>query len=196
MHLIYTCNMQANDPAANAVDDGAGRRHVFSPVTDPRSPEEAVIMLLMQAGRRLRTRHPMDQIDPSSFPLAKQLLDCDAMRVSDLAACVELDTSTVSRQIKQLEDKGIVERTADPDDGRASLVRLSDAGRETVIAGFRRRFARIQAALEPWSADDRALLQSLLTRLATDLREAQDRDAAAAEQTEHNSPAPDQKDMR
>jgi DNA-binding MarR family transcriptional regulator len=188
--------MQANDTAVSAPDDGVGRRHVFSPVTDPRSPEEAVIMLLMQAGRRLRTRHPMDQIDPSSFPLAKQLLDCDAMRVSDLAACVELDTSTVSRQIKQLEDKGIVERTADPDDGRASLVRLSESGRETVIAGFRRRFARIQAALEPWSADDRALLQTLLTRLATDLREAQDRDAAAAEQTEHISPANDQKDPR
>jgi DNA-binding MarR family transcriptional regulator len=188
--------MQANQPPADAVDHGPGRRHVFSPVTDPRSPEEAVIMLLMQAGRRLRTRHPMDQIDPSSFPLAKQLLDCDAMRVSDLAACVELDTSTVSRQIKQLEDKGIVERTSDPDDGRASLVRLSESGRQTVIAGFRRRFARIQAALEPWSLDDRALLQTLLTRLATDLREAQDRDAAAAGPLEPSSSAPDQEDPR
>jgi DNA-binding MarR family transcriptional regulator len=150
----------------------------FGPSGDPQTPEEAVIGLLMQAGRRLRTRHPLDQIDPSSLPLAKQLLTTDAMRVSDLASCVELDTSTVSRQIKQLEDKGIIERTSDPDDGRASLVRLTDHGRETVIAGFRRRFDRIKTALEPWSDDDRTKLQSLLTRLAADLRDAQDRDAA------------------
>jgi|1186.fasta_scaffold33844_2 DNA-binding MarR family transcriptional regulator len=150
----------------------------FGPGSEPRSPEEAVIGLLMQAGRRLRTRHPLDQIDPSSLPLAKQLLADEALRVSDLAACVELDTSTVSRQIKQLEDKGIVERTPDPDDGRASLVRLTEQGREIVVAGFRRRFERIQAALEPWTDDDRARLQSLLTRLAADLRDAQDLETA------------------
>jgi DNA-binding MarR family transcriptional regulator len=182
--------MQANGPGGASADGTGGRRLAFGQLTEPQTPEEAVIMLLMQAGRRLRTRHPLDEIDPSSFPLAKQLLGCGAMRVSDLAACVHLDTSTVSRQIKHLEDKGVVERAPDPDDGRASLVRLSEAGRETVIAGFRRRFERIQAVLEPWSAADRAKLQALLTRLATDLREAQDREAAA---DAHLSSAPDQK---
>jgi DNA-binding MarR family transcriptional regulator len=171
--------MQAN-PSDGRGEDRPGPLRGFGPTGDPQSPEEAVIALLMQAGRRLRTRHPLDQIDPSSLPLAKQLLGTDAMRVSDLASCVELDTSTVSRQIKQLEDKGIVERTADPGDGRASLVRLSESGRATVIAGFRRRFDRIKAALEPWSDADRAQLQTLLTRLATDLRDAQDRDSETA----------------
>src|SRR3954453_14240813 len=121
-------------------NDGVGHApRGFGQGGEPQSPEEAVIGLLMQAGRRLRTRHPLDQIDPSGLPLAKQLLAGGAMRVSDLAGCVELDASTVSRQIKQLEDKKIVERTADPDDGRASLVRLTDEGREIVVAGFRRR---------------------------------------------------------
>ncbi len=142
----------------------------------PASPEEAVIGLVMQAGRRLRARHPDDLVDPSTFPLAKQLMCTDAMRVSDLAANVGLDASTVSRQIKQLEAEGIVERTADPADGRASLVKLSNHGRATMQAGFERRFKRIQAVLEPWSAKDRAVLQQLLTRLATDLAAANDRD--------------------
>jgi DNA-binding MarR family transcriptional regulator len=140
----------------------------------PESPEEAVIGLLMQAGRRLRTRHPEDQVDPSTFPLAKQLMCHDGMRLSELAAKVELDASTVSRQIKLLEDKAIVERTPDPADGRASLVRLTDEGERSMQAAFRRRFERIQAALEPWSQRDRDLLQKLLTRLAADLREAND----------------------
>lgn len=144
----------------------------------PASPEEAVIHLLMQAGRRLRTRFPEDEVDPSTFPLAKQLMCTDAMRVSDLAASVGLDASTVSRQIKQLEDKGIVERTADPADGRASLVRLSDSGRATMQAGFQRRFNRIRGVLEHWSDADRTQLQTLLTRLAADIASANDRDTA------------------
>ncbi len=145
------------------------------PREEPQSPEEAVIGLLMQAGRRLRTRHPEDQVDPSTFPLAKQLMCHDGMRLSDLAAKVELDASTVSRQIKQLEDKGLVERTADPDDGRASLIQLSPAGHRTMQAAFHRRFERIKAVLEPWSQQDKDLLQELLSRLAADLREANDR---------------------
>lgn len=140
----------------------------------PETAEEAVIGLLMQAGRKLRTRHPEDQIDPSTFPLAKVLLCTDGMRVSDLAARVELDVSTVSRSIKQLEDKGIVERTADPDDGRASLVRLTDVGSTQLQATLRRRFERIKAVIEPWSDSDKDLLRTLLTRLADDLRASND----------------------
>ncbi|MFY9915826.1 MAG: MarR family transcriptional regulator [Nocardioidaceae bacterium] len=145
------------------------------PGDEPQSPEEAVIGLLMQAGRRLRTRHPEDEVDPSTFPLAKQLMCHDGMRLSDLAAKVELDASTVSRQIKQLEDKGLVERTPDPDDGRASLIQLSNEGHRTMQAAFRRRFERIKTVLDPWSQRDKDLLQDLLTRLAADLREANDR---------------------
>jgi DNA-binding MarR family transcriptional regulator len=146
--------------------------------TDPQSPEEAVIMLLMQAGRRLRTRHAEDEVDPSTFPLAKQLMCNNAMRVSDLAAKVGLDASTVSRQIKQLEDKGVIERTHDPADGRASLVQLSRKGHSIMQSAFKRRFERIEKALVPWSERDRKRLQSLLTRLANDLREANDLEAA------------------
>jgi DNA-binding MarR family transcriptional regulator len=136
-------------------------------------------MLLMQAGRRLRTRHPEDEVDPSTFPLAKLLMCHDALRVSDIAARLELDASTVSRQIKQLEDKAIVERTPDPADGRASLVQLSSAGKATIQSAFRRRYERIKTVLEPWTDNDRAQLQHLLTRLAADLGEANDRAAAA-----------------
>lgn len=143
----------------------------------PQSPEEAVITLVMEASRRFRSRHPEDEVDPSSFPLAKQLMCHDAMRVSDLATRLGLDASTVSRQIKHLEDKGMVERTPDPADGRASLVQISSAGQASMQAAFRRRYERIKTALEPWTDADRDRLQALLTRLAADLAAASDRDA-------------------
>ena len=150
------------------------------PTRDPESAEEAVVALLMQAGRRLRTRHQDDQVDPSCFPLAKVLLHHpDGMRVSDLATRLHLDASTVSRQIKQLQDKGLLERSPDPADGRASLVQLSDHGRDILHAGFRRRLERIQSALDTWDDGDREQLRLLLARLATDLAAASD--AAYAE---------------
>jgi DNA-binding MarR family transcriptional regulator len=151
--------------------------------TDPASAEEAVVMLLMQAGRRLRTRHREDQVDPSCFPLAKVLLHhLDGMRVSDLAAKLQLDASTVSRQIKQLQDKGLLERTPDPADGRASLVQLSEHGQAVMHAGFKRRLERIQSVLDTWDDADREQLRVLLARLATDLSNASDSafDEAAA----------------
>jgi len=143
---------------------------------DPATPEEAVVGLLMQAGRKLRTRHPEDEVDPSTFPLVKMLMCRREMRVSDLAAGVALDASTVSRQIKQLEDKGIVERTADPADGRASLVRLTEHGTTHMRAAFQRRFLRIKAIVDPWNDDDKHTLTVLLNRLANDLRDANDLD--------------------
>ncbi|MGI8700031.1 MAG: MarR family winged helix-turn-helix transcriptional regulator [Nocardioidaceae bacterium] len=143
---------------------------------EPASAEEAVIGLLMQAGRRLRTRHPEDQADPSTFALVKLLMCQDEMRVSDIAANVGLDASTVSRQIKQLEDKGIVERTPDPADGRAWLVRLTKFGTTHMRAAFQRRFLRIKAVVDPWSEADKTQLRILLNRLANDLRAANDLD--------------------
>lgn len=143
---------------------------------EPATAEEALVGLLMQAGRRLRTRHPGDAVDPSLFPIAKQLMCRQAMRVSDLAARLELDASTVSRQIKQLEDRGLVERTSDPEDGRASLVRITDTGDSQLKEAFQRRFKRMQDALHEWSGPDRESLRVLLNRLAGDLRAANDLD--------------------
>lgn len=157
---------------------------------NPQSAEEAVVTLLMQAGRRLRTRHPEDNVDPSTFPLAKTLMQHHGMRLSDLATSCELDASTVSRQIKQLEDKGLVERAPDPVDGRARLVTLSASGRECMAAAFRRRLERIRTALASWSPDDRATLQTLLTRLADDLREANDNATAESGPTPAFAPQP------
>lgn len=150
------------------------------PTTDlPASPEESVMGLLMQLGRMLRTRYPEDAVEPSCFPLAKPLLR-GPLRISDLANRCGLDTSTVSRHIKLLEDRGIVSRKPDTDDGRASLVSFTQEGSELIRAAFRRRMERIGAVLEPWSDSDRSKLRTLLVRLAADLRQANDDHDAAS----------------
>ena len=52
------------------------------------------------------------------------------LRPSVLAAALEQTTGGMTATLRRLESAGLVERTADPADGRVSLARLTDRGRE------------------------------------------------------------------
>ena len=91
------------------------------------------------------------------------------LRASDLAGLLELDLSTVSRQVRLLEDAGLVSRSADPSDGRAHLLALSPAGRSALDAARRARHAVLERAMDSWTTQERHRLLELLERLAADL---------------------------
>lgn len=55
----------------------------------------------------------------------------DGARVTDVAELVAVDQPVVSRVIDQMARDGLVARSPDPDDGRVTLVRLTDTGRST-----------------------------------------------------------------
>jgi DNA-binding MarR family transcriptional regulator len=135
----------------------------------PATAEDAVMATLLALGRRMRVRLPDDTVDFSVVPILKTLKACGPMRLSGLATALELDASTVSRHVKQLEDRGLLARTSDPDDGRASQIVLSDAGDEVVHKHIARRKGLIGAALEGWSDDDREALRTILDRLNREL---------------------------
>jgi DNA-binding MarR family transcriptional regulator len=117
----------------------------------------------------MRLRHPGDQIDYSAFPILKLLGHAGPMRLSALANDLQLDASTVSRHARQLEDRGLLLRTDDPDDGRASRVAVSDQGAACLEQGFASRRAMITAALDGWTQEERDTLRDLLHRLVRDL---------------------------
>ena len=51
------------------------------------------------------------------------------LRMTELAGDVLLSQAGLSRLVARLEARGLVERQTDPEDGRASVLRLSAAGR-------------------------------------------------------------------
>jgi DNA-binding MarR family transcriptional regulator len=51
---------------------------------------------------------------------------------ADLQRHLEVDGATITRQVKQMEAEGLLQRRADPKDNRFTLVALTDAGRELV----------------------------------------------------------------
>ncbi|WP_443044123.1 MarR family winged helix-turn-helix transcriptional regulator [Streptomyces sp. HF10] len=101
--------------------------------------------------------------------LLARLVTCGRRRATDLAADVFLDLSTVSRQVRSLVDRGLVERHPDPEDRRGSLLSATEAGRAAYQSAVRRREAELARLLEPWPAADRTLLTRLLKRLNDDL---------------------------
>ncbi len=94
-------------------------------------------------------------------------------RATDLAADAFLDLSTVSRQVRSLVERGLVERSPDPEDRRGSMLSATAAGRAAFEHYRRQRDTELAALLEPWPAEDRYQLIRLLARLNDDLVEHQ-----------------------
>lgn len=133
------------------------------------SPEEAVYLFAAQLVRLLKKRQPGDDLDLAGWPLLHTLQRYGELRLSDLATKVQLDASTVSRQVKQLEDRGMLERTGDPDDRRAALVRATDDGVQALEQGRQRRRDQIARVLADWPEADVRAFAAFATRFTDDL---------------------------
>ncbi|MGH3765346.1 MAG: MarR family winged helix-turn-helix transcriptional regulator [Pseudonocardiaceae bacterium] len=107
---------------------------------------------------------PGEDLDRPSFTLL-HALDCvGPSRVTALAAAVYSDPSTVSRQAAHLVDLGLVERRADPGDGRATLLVITDAGADLLERARHRRDERIEAIIGSWLPAERAQFADLIDR--------------------------------
>lgn len=58
------------------------------------------------------------------------LIERGPARISDLAELERIRQPTMTTLIRRMVDEGLVERTADPGDGRATLISVTSAGRE------------------------------------------------------------------
>ena len=139
---------------------------------------EREIGLLLRRSRAIQTRlasqlHP--ELDGASYGLLALLQDTGPLRASDLVTRLGLDKSTVSRQVANLVTLGLVDRTADPEDGRAQVLTLSAEGAVRLARIREVRRARWEEDLSDWPASDVATLAELLGRLNRlgEAREAQ-----------------------
>lgn len=107
-------------------------------------------------------------IDPAGFPVLFRLLCDGPMRSGALAEAVHSDASTVSRQVAALVERGLIERAADPVDGRATVLTVTEAGRASAQEIRRRRHDNIAAVTSEWSDAERTEFARLLGRFVTD----------------------------
>jgi DNA-binding MarR family transcriptional regulator len=86
------------------------------------------------------------------------------LRPGALAEASFADPSTISRQVAELVKRGLVRREPDPSDGRASLLAITDAGREMCERLRRLRRDLLATAVDDWTDEELAALASLLNR--------------------------------
>ena len=164
-HSAFTAptNTTAPVPAATPIEEHSAL------VTADRIGQELVRLLRIVA----KMRHHSD----SAVGHVLELLGRGPMRVGALAHALGTDPSTVSRQVTTLVEAGLVERRADPDDGRSHLLAATESGAERCVVGRRRRVEAIATILDRWPEESRHQLAELLGRFADDM---QDRDVWSA----------------
>jgi DNA-binding MarR family transcriptional regulator len=119
--------------------------------------------------RRLRAEH--------SFPFTQGSvlgrLDREGSRsIGDLATLERVRPQSMTQTIADLEADGLIERRPDPDDGRRTLVELTERGLETLQADRRHRVGWLaQSIADDLTPQQQRLLADalpLIERLAED----------------------------
>src|SRR5581483_774589 len=90
------------------------------------------------------------------------------MRASALAECLRSDPSTISRQVAALVKDGLLERRADPEDGRASLLVPTPKAQAVLADHDEIRIEHFTRMLSGWSDEDLRSFAELLRRFTND----------------------------
>jgi DNA-binding MarR family transcriptional regulator len=117
--------------------------------------EQQLTVLLRRSVRiHMMTQHDDLALERSAYAILSKLADEGPQRLGVLAAAFGLDSSTITRQVRALEQASLAVRERDPSDGRVFLLRLTDHGRDVLRRTRRHRRARLQQALVDWSDVD------------------------------------------
>ncbi|MCX3058838.1 MarR family winged helix-turn-helix transcriptional regulator [Streptomyces beihaiensis] len=132
---------------------------------DARRLTEAVTRLRRALRASIRTDYPWETLPMAQVELLQVLGKHSPSRVSDLAARQRLAPSTVSGLIGQMINAGLVARGVDPADRRASVVTLTDSGRDQLAAWTAAHERRLAGALDALDDDARAAITGALPAL-------------------------------
>ena len=125
--------------------------------------EQQLTLLL----RRVQHMHVLSapdgvELDRSGYGIMSRIADSGPQRLSSLAQAFGLDPSTITRQVQALESSGLLRRDRDPRDRRASLLELTEVGRDVLRSTRSLRIRRLRDAMAHWSAEEQATFGRLL----------------------------------
>ncbi|MEU6563689.1 MarR family winged helix-turn-helix transcriptional regulator [Nocardia nova] len=112
------------------------------------------------------------EVDTSAYRIIFRLLSDGPMRSGALAEAMYSDASTISRQVAGLVKRGLLRREADPGDGRASVLIVTEAGREMAVHLRALRNEMVGRILTDWNHADREQFAILFHRFVDDYEAA------------------------
>jgi DNA-binding MarR family transcriptional regulator len=132
---------------------------------------ESLFRAQARIARALAQARTWSEVSPREYGVLYELTRRKTgARLSDLQADELLTQPGISRLVSRLECRGLVERSADPDDGRAARLNLTPAGREVQRRVGRQHALEISALMllpDDHLDDLRRLCTELSDRLAS-----------------------------
>ena len=109
-----------------------------------------------------------ETLDQPSHQTLRHLLAWGPMRPTAVSEVLGTGASHVSKIVRRLEQDGLVQRSADPSDGRATLISLTPAGEVAARGVYELGDRMIAEVLDGWSAADVRRFTALTERFVDD----------------------------
>jgi DNA-binding MarR family transcriptional regulator len=93
-------------------------------------------------------------------------------KLHEIAGKLGIEAAAITRKTQLLEQAGLLSRTADQKDGRASVLSLTPAGKKIAARLHAAKRRELQAVIANWTATDRASLVRLVQKLADSIEPA------------------------
>ncbi|MFJ4718487.1 MarR family winged helix-turn-helix transcriptional regulator [Streptomyces luteogriseus] len=123
--------------------------------------------------RRLQQAHYLlwnamvsEEITSPQFAVLNTLVDEPGLDQRTVGERVGLDRSTIAEVISRLSRRGLLDKVRDPQDGRRSVLHLTDEGARTHRKLTVRTARMNQVFLAPLTADERTVFFDLIRRVA------------------------------
>jgi DNA-binding MarR family transcriptional regulator len=118
---------------------------------------------------RLRLYGSAAELSQNEVWLLDAVDSAGQLRLSDLATWQGVDKSTITPQVRKLEQRGLLQRSADSSDRRAARLVLTPQGRALQKRRADAGTALVDAVLQDWPVEDRIAFARLFSRFLDQL---------------------------
>ncbi|MCR6493248.1 MarR family winged helix-turn-helix transcriptional regulator [Cellulomonas sp. P24] len=145
------------------------------------NPDDPFLLVERELGLLMRRSHGASAVlaravhpalEPGAYPLLSKIACQPGIRASELARYVNVSKGTMSRQLRRIEELGLVTRRPDPHDSRGQLLELTPDGARQVAAAQEARRRWFRDALASWDPSEVATFADQLRRLNADVERA------------------------
>jgi DNA-binding MarR family transcriptional regulator len=131
----------------------------------PDRPELAERLAFVAGSINRRLRPPADALTHVALSALASVERLGEVRPGDLARIEGIAAPGMTRLVSELEGRGLLARSADPDDGRSQLIRLTEDGIAAVAEARHERAAGMAAILQEVPPAELATLERAVTVL-------------------------------
>jgi MarR family 2-MHQ and catechol resistance regulon transcriptional repressor len=136
----------------------------------PNDPTGTHVWLVLMKAHRSVQRHAAASIASldlglSDFVVLEMLLHKGPMKVNDIGRKVDLTSGSITTAVDRLQERGLVSREINREDGRSRIVQLTAKGRTLIHAAFAAHATRMEKAAGGLSMKERTDLVALLKKL-------------------------------